>query len=160
MCSSMPAYGYYSEQHRNRDQKCNIEACTAKQGALCGHTQEKCANCRGNHIAFSSRCAKKMEVTRAACEERRREQAGRSMRAGGATTVTNTMVSGRRAERLGGADRGRSEEEMADTLVDEAGEVDITMGEGSPAATTAMVTVTATSIEAEVQPGDLAAADV
>jgi hypothetical protein len=161
-CSGKPGCGYCSGPHRTSDHKCNVVGCTAKQGALCGHTQEKCPNCRGNHIAFSSRCTKKTEVTRAAREERRREPAGRTARAGGAATGTNRITLGQQAEALGGGARGQSEEEMADARVEEAGEEeeDVTMGESAMAMTTAMVTITATSIEPEVETGAPAVANV
>jgi len=43
-----------------------------------------------------------MEVTRAAQGKRRREPAGRTTRAGGSATGTNTIMLGRGAEALGG----------------------------------------------------------
>jgi hypothetical protein len=55
MCGSKPKCGYYSGHHRTSDHKCNVVGCTEKQGSLCGHRLEKCPNCKGNHIAFSSR---------------------------------------------------------------------------------------------------------
>jgi len=72
MGSGKPGCGYCSGLHRTSDPKCIVVGCTAQQGALCGHTQEKCPNCRGNLIAFSSRCTKKTEVTGAAWEKCRR----------------------------------------------------------------------------------------
>jgi hypothetical protein len=69
-CSGKPPCGYSSGPHRTSDHKCNVMGCTATLGALSGHTQEKCPNCRGYHIAFSIRCANKTEVTRAAREAR------------------------------------------------------------------------------------------
>jgi len=42
----------------------------ADEGSLCGHTLEKCRNRKGNHIAFSSKCAKKTEATKAAQQSR------------------------------------------------------------------------------------------
>ena len=36
--------------------------CASKQGAVCSHTQDKCPNCIGNNIAFSGKCAKKIEA--------------------------------------------------------------------------------------------------
>jgi len=92
--SGKPACCYSSGPHRTSDHKCNVVGCSAKQGALCGHTQERCPNCRGNHIALSSRCAMKTEVTRAAQDERRREPVGRTMRAGGEATGTNRITLG------------------------------------------------------------------
>jgi len=65
-CGRKPKCGYCSGQHGTSDQKCNVEGCTAKQGSLCGHTLEKCLNCKGNHIAFNSRCEKKTEAAEAA----------------------------------------------------------------------------------------------
>jgi hypothetical protein len=156
-CSGKPACGYGSGPHRTSDHKCNVVGCTAKQGALCGHTHEKCPNCRGNLIAFSSRSTKKTEVRRAAGEERRREPGGWTTRAGGAAPGMNRITLGRRAEALGGGDSGRSEEEMADARAEEVGEDDITMGESSVATTTATVTITGTSIEPEVEMGAPAA---
>ena len=57
-CSSAPMYGYCSGHHWTSDHKFNIVGYMAKQGSLCGHMHEKCPNCKGNHIAFSSWCAK------------------------------------------------------------------------------------------------------
>ena len=65
-CSSKPTCGYCSGHHQTSDHKCNVVGCTAKQGSLCGHTLEKSPNCKGNHIAFSNRCAKKTEAAKAA----------------------------------------------------------------------------------------------
>jgi hypothetical protein len=59
---------------------------SAKLGSLCGHTQEKCPNCKGNDIAFSGRCAKKMEATREAREKRRREPAASISKTPGPTS--------------------------------------------------------------------------
>ena len=61
-----PKCGYCSGNHWTTDHKCNVVGCTAKQGSVCGHTLEKCPNCKGNHIAFSTRCAKKSEAARVA----------------------------------------------------------------------------------------------
>jgi len=58
-CGRKPRCGYCSGHHRTSDQKDNVVGCTAKQGALCSHTLEKCPNFKGNHIAFSSRCVTK-----------------------------------------------------------------------------------------------------
>jgi hypothetical protein len=127
-CSSKPVCGNCSGPHHTSDHKCNVVGYAVKQGALCGHTQEKCPNCRGNHIAFSSRCTEKTEVTRAAREERRIQPAGRATRARGAATGTNRITLGQRAEALVAGDRGRSEDEMVDARAEEAGDEDITMG--------------------------------
>ena len=72
----------------------------------------------------------------------------------------NRITLGWRAETLGGGDRGRSHEELADARVEVAGEEDITLGESATATTTAMVTITATSIEPAVETGAPAAANV
>jgi hypothetical protein len=64
-CGNKSKCGYCSGNHRTSDHKCNVVGCTAKQGSICGHTLEMCPNCKGNHIAFSSRCAKTSEATRA-----------------------------------------------------------------------------------------------
>jgi hypothetical protein len=66
-----PQCAYCSGNHRTSDPKCNVVGCTAKQGSLCGHTLERCPNCKGNHIAFSSRCAKKSEAASAARQSRK-----------------------------------------------------------------------------------------
>jgi hypothetical protein len=63
---SKPKCGYSSGHHWTSDHKCNEVWCTAMQGSLCGHTLEKCPNCKGNHVTFSSRCAKKREATKVA----------------------------------------------------------------------------------------------
>jgi len=53
-CGGKPKCGYCRGQHRTSDHKCNSVGFTSKQGELCGQTLEKCPNCKGNHIAFSS----------------------------------------------------------------------------------------------------------
>jgi hypothetical protein len=63
-CSANPTCGYSSGPHRTRTFKCIAMRCIAKPGSLCGHTQEKCPNCNGNHIMLSNRCATKAEGTR------------------------------------------------------------------------------------------------
>jgi len=60
-----PTCGYYSGYHRTSDHKFNVVGCTAKQGSLWVHTLDMCPNCKGNHIVFSPRCAKKTEDTKA-----------------------------------------------------------------------------------------------
>ena len=54
-CSSKSVCPYCSGPHHTSNHKCNVVGCTAKQGSICGHTQEKCTNCKGSHIGFSSR---------------------------------------------------------------------------------------------------------
>jgi len=74
-CGSKHKCGYSSGHYWTGDNKCNVVGCTSKQGSLCGHTLEKCPNCKGIHIAFSSRCAKKREATEAARQNRKIGQA-------------------------------------------------------------------------------------
>jgi len=75
-CGSKPKRGYCSGHHRTSDHKCNVVGCTAKQASLCGHTLEKCPNCKGNHIALSSSCVKKREATEVARQSRKIGLAG------------------------------------------------------------------------------------
>jgi len=77
-CGSKPKCGSCSGHHQTSDHKCNVVGCIAKQGSLCGHTLETCPNCKGNHIAFSSRCVKKREATEAARQSRKIGLAGRA----------------------------------------------------------------------------------
>jgi len=65
-CDNKPRCGYYSGNHRTSDHRSNVLGCTAKQGSLCGHTPEKCPNCKENHIAFSSWCGKRSAESEAA----------------------------------------------------------------------------------------------
>jgi len=99
-CSGKPMCGYGSGPRRTSDHKCKVVGCTAKQAALCLLTQEKCLNCRGNHIVFCSRCAQTTEVTRAAREKRRTEPTERIKKAGGAATWGNRITLGRWAKAL------------------------------------------------------------
>ena len=70
-CSNKPKCGYCSGNDRTSDHKWNVVGCMVKQGSLCGHTLEKCPNCKGNYITFSSRCAKKSEAARVARQRRK-----------------------------------------------------------------------------------------
>jgi len=63
-CNHQPKCGYCAGAHRSDEHRCNVVGCGSKQGASCSHTQEKCPNCNGNHIAFSGTCAKKSEANR------------------------------------------------------------------------------------------------
>jgi len=65
-CGSKRNCGYCSGHHQTSDHKCTLVGCTPKHGSLCGHMLEKCPNCEGNHIVFSSRCVKMREATDAA----------------------------------------------------------------------------------------------
>jgi len=123
--------------------------CTAKQGSLCGHTLEKCLNCKGNHIAFSSRCVKKTEAAEAAQQSRNILLAGleskRAARDRATATGPNRVVLGPRPK--GVAEGGGDEQEIAD--VDEEEEAaeearDITMAETHAANRIATATKTET----------------
>jgi hypothetical protein len=70
-CGSRPRCGFCSGHHQTSDHKCNVVGYTAKPGSLCGHTLEKCPNCKGNHIALSSRCVKKTKATEAVQQSRK-----------------------------------------------------------------------------------------
>jgi hypothetical protein len=157
-CGSKPKCGYCSGNHRTSDHKCNVVGCMAKQGSLCGHTLEKCPNCKGNHIAFSSRCAKKTEAAKAARQSRKTGLAGRAPKgeAMNVATGTNRVVLGLRP-RGAAADGGSEEEEMADVEEEEAtGEArDVTMTETE----IEIATTTATETETETEAGALATND-
>jgi hypothetical protein len=75
-CGSKPKCSYCSSNHCMSDHKCNVQGCIAKQGSVCGHRLEKCPNCKGNHIAFSSRCAKKSGAAKVARQQRKTATAG------------------------------------------------------------------------------------
>jgi hypothetical protein len=119
-CGNKPKCGYCSGNHRTSDHECNVVGCMAKRGSLCGHTLEKCPNCKGNHIAFSSRCAKKSEATKAARQSRKTGTAGRApaSEAMHTATGTNRVVLGRRPRGGAAAGGGGEEEEMADEMAD------------------------------------------
>jgi len=117
-CGSKPKCAYCSGDHRTSDHKCNVVGCTAKQGSLCSHTLEKFPNCKGNHIAFSSRRVKMTEATEA---ERQRCKIGLSGRA--STSAARDIATAMSANRValdprpqgvavGGGDG--DEEDMAD----------------------------------------------
>ena len=84
-------------------------------------------------------------------EQKRREAAKWTTKAGGAATGTNRITLSRRAGALGGGDRGHSAEEMADSRVEEAGEEEISMAESATGTTTTKITITATSIVLDVE---------
>jgi len=73
--SGKPTSGYCSGPHCTSTHIYNVVGYIVKQGSHSGHTREKCPNCNGSHIAFRSRCAKKVNATREAWERRRREPA-------------------------------------------------------------------------------------
>ena len=117
-----PKCGYCSGNHRTSDQKCNVVVCTAKQGTLCGHRLEKCPNCKGEHIAVSSRYAKKSEATK---EVRQSRMPGTARQAPTSeamhmATGTNRVVLGPRFRGGSAAEGGCKEEEIADVEEEEA----------------------------------------
>jgi len=158
-CSSKPKCGYCSGNHRTSDHKCNAVGCMAKQGSLCGHTLEKCPNCKGNHILLSSRWMKKSEAAKAARQSTNVGTAGRAPTSDALhrPTGTNREVLGCRPMGGAAAEGGSEEEEMTDVQGEEAtGEArDVVMTE-IEGATTA---TTATESETETEAGTLASND-
>ena len=158
-CGSKPKCGYCSGNHRTSDHKCNVVGCMATQGSLCGHTLEKCPNCKGNHIAFSSRCMKKSEAAKAARQSRKTGTAGRAPTSDAMHTATGTniVVLGRRPRGGVAAEGGSEEQERTDVQGEEATgeERDVVMTETETATTAA----TATETETETELGALATND-
>jgi len=62
-CSRKSKCGYCSGDHWTSDYKFNVVWYMARQGSICSHILKKYPNCKGNHIVFSSRCAKKSKAT-------------------------------------------------------------------------------------------------
>jgi hypothetical protein len=159
-CGSKPKCGYCSGHHQTSDHKCNVVGCTAKQGSLCGHTLEKCPNCKGNHIAFSSRWVKKREATVALRQSITIRVAG-----GAPTRAAQDMAMGLNRVVLGPKPQGVAEgggddeEEIVDVVEEEEEALedaaDITMGD----AENETATRTATNTETEIQTGALATDD-
>ena len=147
-----PKCGYCSGNHRTSDYKCNVVGCMAKQGSLCVHTLEKCPNCRGNHISFSSRCEKKSEATKVAQQSRNTGTAGLAPMSESIHTAMGTnRVALFRRPRGGAAGGGGSEEEaMADVQEVEAA------GEAGDIVMTETKTATLAATEPETEPGALA----
>ena len=134
--------------------------CSAKQESLCGHTLEKCPNCKGNHIAFSSRCVKKRDATEAPRQSSKIGLTGRAPPSAALDMATgsNRVMLGPRPYRV--AEGGGDEEEgMADVDEEEeraAGEAgDITMAETE----TETATWTATDTDTEIGTGARATDD-
>jgi hypothetical protein len=131
----------------------------AKQGSLCGHTLENCPNCKGNYIAFSSRCAKKSEAAKAARQSRKTDTAGRAATSDAMHTATGTnrVVLARRPRGGAATEGGSEDEEMTDVQGEEAtGEArDVVKTEAETATTAA----TATETETETEAGALATND-
>jgi len=164
-CGNKPKCGYCSGNHRTSDHECNVVGCMAKQGSLCGHTLENCPNCKGNHIAFSRRCAKKSEAAKAARQSRKTRTAGRAPagKARHTATGTNRVVLGHRPRGGAAAGGGSEEEEMADEIADEMADVqeDEAAGEARDVVMTETETATtaATETETESEAGALATND-
>jgi len=131
----------------------------ATQGSLCGHTLEKCPNCKENYIVFGSRCPKKSEAAKEARESRKTRTAGRppTRDAIHMASGTNRVVLGRRPRGGAAAERRSEEEKMTDVQGEEAtGEGrDVVMTETE----TANTPVTATETQTETQAGALATND-
>jgi phage FluMu protein Com len=131
----------------------------AKQGSLCGHTLEKCPNCKENHIMFSSKSAKKSEAATAPRQSRKTETAGRAPTSDAMYMAmgTHRVVLGCRPRGGAAADGGSEEEERADVQGEEAtGEArDVMMTETE----TATMAATATETETETESGALATND-
>jgi hypothetical protein len=89
----------------------------------------ECPNFKGNHIAFSSECAKKAEDTRETLERRRREPAGSNTKTGGPRVGANKTVLSLRPKAPKGGERGGSEEEKADAEQGGAKAQDVTIVE-------------------------------
>jgi hypothetical protein len=126
-----------------------LVGCTAMQGELCSHTLERCPNCKGNHIALSSRCARLTEAAKAAKQSRIMDLAGQppSGEAMHIATGTNREVLGP-SPRGVEADGGSGEEEMAaveeEEAMGEARDITMTETEAEIATTTANETQTET----------------
>ena len=56
--------GMCAGQHTTPEHRCNVTGCTAKKGKVCKHLIPKCANCNGEHFAFSPRCEHKQTTRR------------------------------------------------------------------------------------------------
>jgi hypothetical protein len=44
--------------HKTEEHQCDVVGCKAKKGQNCNHNANKCANCKGGHIAKSNECPK------------------------------------------------------------------------------------------------------
>jgi len=151
-CGSKRMSGYCSGNHHTSDHKYNVVGCMAMRGSLCGHTLETCPNCKGNHIVFSTRCAKKSEAAQAALQSRKTGTAGRAPTRDVMLTAigTNRVVLGRRPRGAAAAEGGSEEGEMTDVEgKEETGEArDVVMTEPATANTAATATETQTETEA------------
>jgi len=156
-CGNKHKCGYCSGNHRTNDHKCNVVGSTVKQGALCGHTLEKCANCEGNHIVFSSWCAKMCEAARVARQSRKTGTAARAPTSEAIHTDTATRTNRVLLARIpwGGAeaDGGCEEKERAEVEDEEAA------AEARDVVMTETETATTAATETETEAGALSAND-
>jgi hypothetical protein len=120
-CGNMPKCGYCSGTQRTSNHRCNEVGFMSKQASFCCHTLEKCPNCKGNHIAFSSRCAKKSKDAKAAWHSRKTGTTGQAPTCKDMHTATgtNSVVLGRRPWGVAAAEWRSEEEEIADVLEEE-----------------------------------------
>ena len=56
--------GLCAGNHATTEHQCNVIECRATRGKTCKHLVPKCANCGGDHIAFSPKCTHKKAVGR------------------------------------------------------------------------------------------------
>jgi hypothetical protein len=115
-CNNPPKCSYCAGPHRLDEHRCNIVGCGSKQGASCCHTQEQCPNCKGNHIAFSGKCAKRTEAVRMARQSRRMQPKERET--GEGTGANRTALGIMQARDI----RNEAGEPMADGEADDTGE--------------------------------------
>jgi len=150
-CGSKPLYSYFSGHYWTSYHKCNLVGCRAKQESLCGHTLEKCPNCGGNHIKFSSRCVKKTEGANATRHVRKMGLAGRAPtreRMNIATRINRVALGP--SPRGVVADGGCAEGEMADVEEVEAMAAATDTTQAETAIETVLTTATETEPETEV----------
>jgi len=126
----------------------------ATQGSLCGHTLEKCPNCKRNHIGFSNRCAKETEAAKAARQSRGIRPAvhASANAAAGVASGTNRVTLGHRHKRTA-KEEGRSEAELVDVEEEEA------KGEAEDIMMTESVTTAKTETGTETETAALATTD-
>jgi hypothetical protein len=56
--------------HKTEEHQCDVVGCKSKKGQNCNHNINKCANCKGGHIAKSNECPRKRDAIGRAREER------------------------------------------------------------------------------------------
>jgi hypothetical protein len=98
------------------------------------HSQEICPNCKGSHIAFSSRCANKAEATRAARVSRRPEPATQTREASGEATGPNRTAPSLRRGAPEEGEKGSREVEQPDATIVEVDTAHVKMAESVIAA--------------------------